>query len=131
MKQKLLVGFFFLLVLGIFFWPVFLKGWLPFPGDLLVGNYAPWQSYSFLGYAPGGVPHKAQGIDVVRMMYPWKNFSLDIIKSGQFPFWNPYNFSGNPHLANFQTAIFYPLNIVFFLFPFKFAWTVLDRKSVV
>ena len=126
MKQKkdLLVFFFFLGLLVIFFNPVFLKGWLPFPGDLLVGNYAPWNSYSFLGYPPGGVPHKAQGIDVVRQFFPWKHFSVEMFKKGEIPFWNPHYFSGNPHMANFQTGIFYPLNFIFFLFPFNFSWTI-------
>jgi len=115
---------FLFLTLVVFFWPSFSKGWLPFPGDLVVGNYAPWTSYSFLDYAPGGVPHKAQGIDVVRMFFPWKHFSVEMIKKGELPFWNPYNFSGNPHLANLQTGIFYPLNIIFLLLPFNFAWLI-------
>lgn len=114
----------FLGVTFLFFYPSLFHGFLPFPGDLLVGHYAPWNSYSFLGYAPGGVPHKAQGIDVVRELFPWRHFSVEMIKSGELPFWNPYNFSGNPHLANFQTAIFYPLSIIFLLFPFNLAWTV-------
>lgn len=115
---------FFFLVAACFFSPSFSKGWLPFPGDLLISQYAPWNAYSFLGYGPGGVPHKAQGIDVVRMFFPWKYFSIANLKSGQLPLWNPYNFAGNPHLANFQTGIFYPLNILFFIFPFNVAWTI-------
>ncbi|MCL5676047.1 MAG: YfhO family protein [Patescibacteria group bacterium] len=107
----------------LFFNPVFRKGFVPFPGDLLVGHYAPWNSYSFSGYAPGGVPHKAQGIDVVRQLYPWKYFSIDRMKKGQWPLWNPYNFSGNPAAANFQTGAFYPLNAVFLL-PFNSGWTI-------
>jgi len=123
-KKGLLILLFFLLVTGLFFWPSFLKGWLPFPGDLLVGNYAPWNSYSYLGYAPAGVPHKAQGIDVVRQFFPWKHFSVEMLKRGEIPLWNPHYFSGNPHLANFQTGIFYPLNFIFFLFPFNLSWTI-------
>lgn len=115
---------FFLLVVIVFFWPSFSKGWFPFPGDLVVGNYAPWSSYPHLGYSPGGVPHKAQGIDVVRQLFPWKHFSIEMLKKGGLPLWNPYNFSGNPHLANFQTGVFYPLNIVFLLLPFNLAWTI-------
>lgn len=123
--REFLIAFgLFLGVTLLFFYPVFLRGHLPFPGDLLVNHYAPWNSYSFSGYAPGGVPHKAQGIDVVRMFFPWKNFSIEMIKRGEMPLWNPYNFSGNPHLANFQTGIFYPFNFVFFLFPFNFAWMI-------
>ena len=123
-KRDWLVVIFFLLLLMVFFWPVFWKGWLPFPGELLVANYAPWNSYSFLGYSPGGVPHKAQGIDVVRQFFPWKYFSVQMIKKDQLPLWNPYNFAGNPHLANFQTGIFYPLNILFLIFNINVAWSI-------
>lgn len=123
-RKLLLVLGLFLGVIFLFFYPVFLRGNLPFPGDLLVGHYAPWNSSSFLGYTPGGVPHKAQGIDVVRTLFPWKHFSIGMVKKGELPLWNPYNFSGNPHLANFQTGIFYPFNLLFFLLPFNLAWTI-------
>lgn len=107
----------------LFFHPVFLKGYIPFPGELLVGGYVPWKAYSYLGYAPGGVPNKAQGIDVLKQLYPWKFFAVDQFKKGQWPLWNPYNFAGNPAAANFQTGAFYPLNIVFLL-PFNLGWTI-------
>lgn len=114
----------FFLISTIFFWPVFLKGYIPFPGDLLVGNYEPYKSNSYFGWGPGGVPNKAQGPDVIRELYPWKFFAIDSLKNGTLPWWNPYNFSGNPQLANFQTAAFYPLNIIFFLLSFNLAWTI-------
>jgi hypothetical protein len=123
-REFLIAFFLFLGITFLFFYPFFLRRYLPFPGDLLVGNYAPWNSYSFLGYAPAGVPHKAQGIDVVRQFFPWKNFSVEMLKRGEIPLWNPYNFSGNPHLANFQTGVFYPLNIIFLLLPLNLAWTI-------
>ncbi len=112
----------FLLCL-LFFYPVG-KGYIPFPGDILVGHYAPYKQDSHLGYPPGGVPHKAQGIDVVRQLYPWKLFVIESLKLGEIPFWTPYNFSGNHMMANFQSGVFNPLNIVFFLLPFESAWTL-------
>ncbi len=111
----------FVIVL-IFFYPI-LKGMIPFPGDLLVGT-PPYNSYSYLGYAPGGVPTKFQGLDVIRESFPWKYFAVSQLKKGQLPLWDPYNFSGNPLLANFQSGVFYPLNIVFFILPFTNSWTV-------
>jgi hypothetical protein len=110
-------------VVLVFFYPIF-KGQIPFPGDLLVGTN-PYKSQSFLGYAPGGYPNKAQGPDVVTEIYPWRYFSIDQLKQGNIPFWNPHNFSGNPQMADFQTAIFYPLNFLYFLLPFNFSWTLL------
>jgi hypothetical protein len=107
----------------LFFYPIF-KGNIPFPGDLLV-NTNPYRSQSFLGFTPGGYPNKAQGQDVIAEIYPWRYFSVNQLKQGNIPFWNPYNFSGNPQMADFQTAIFYPLNFLYFLLPFNISWTLL------
>jgi len=104
----------------VFFYPVF-SGKVPFPGDLLVGEYAPYNSYPFLGYNPGGYPNKGQSFDVLRLLYPEKEFSVRMFKNLELPLWNPYNFSGNPHIASLQSGSFYPFNIVFILSPFM-AW---------
>lgn len=108
----------------LFFYQTILFSRLPFPGDLLVGHYEPYRSYSYLGYAPAGVPNKAQGPDVIRQIIPWKSFAIESIKKKEIPLWNPYNFSGNPLMANFQTGVFYPLNLIFFFLPFQLAWSV-------
>lgn len=108
----------------MFFYQMVLFFKMPFPGDVLVGEYEPYRSYSYLGYNPGSVPNKAQGADVIKQMVPWKNFSIESLKKGEIPLWNPHNFSGNPLMANFQSAVFYPLNAIFFLFPFKVSWSL-------
>lgn len=126
MKNKpilLLVFFFF--ITGIFFYKFFLFGKVPFPGDLLISEYNPWKTYSYQGYVPGSYPNKAQYFDVIRQLYPWKTFVIEAFKGGTIPFWNPYNFSGSPLLANFQSAAFYPLNILYFLLPQITAWSIL------
>jgi hypothetical protein len=33
------------------------------------------------------------------------------------PFWNPFIFSGLPYLAHFESTIFYPLDLLFYLIP--------------
>ena len=110
-------------ILSIFFFQVFIKGFIPFPGDLLVHNYAPWKFYSYLGYIPGTYPTKNQYSDVIRQLYPWKVLVIDQLKHGVIPFWNPYSFAGSPLLANFQSQVFYPMNILYFILPFIYAWT--------
>lgn len=107
-----------------FFYQVFL-GKIPFPGDLLVSEYSPWKYFSFLGYAPGGFPEKFQYFDVVRQLYPWTTFVIQSIHSLQIPLWNPYNFSGSPLLANSQSAVFYPLHLLYLFLPQVAAWTLL------
>lgn len=120
-KEFSLICLLFILISLFFFAPV-LKGFIPFPGDLLVGEYGPYNSYPFLGYVPGSFPNKAQDFDVLRLIYPAKEFSIKMLKGFEWPLWNPYIFSGNPHLASFQSGSFYPVNIIFWLFPFNFAW---------
>lgn len=126
MFRKKIFGVFiiFLFVSLVFFNKTLVKGEIPFPGDLLVASYSPYSSYAFMGYAPAGYPHKAQNIDVVEQLYPWKYFSIDLLKKGEFPLWNPYNFSGTPHLAAIQSGTFYPFNILFLVLPFVLAWTI-------
>lgn len=117
--------FLFLVIVGVFFYKSILLGFTPFPGDLLVSEYAPWKTYSYLGYVAGSYPNKAQYFDVLRQLYPWRDFAFSTITLGQLPLWNPHNFSGTPLLANFQSAVFYPLNIVFFFLPFIKGWSFL------
>lgn len=124
MKREILfICLLFVLITLFFFNPVF-KGLIPFPGDLLVGEYTPYNSYPFLGYAPAGFPNKAQDFDVLRLLYPAKEFSINIFKYFDFPLWNPYIFSGNPHFGSLQSGSLYPLNIIFWLFPFVSAWSI-------
>lgn len=123
MRKDILAFIFFLAVSLAFFYPIFF-GKVPFPGDLLVGEYAPYNSYSFMGYAPGGYPNKGQNFDVLRLLYPWKEFSMESFASGSIPLWNPYSFSGTPHLASMQAGTFYPLNSIFLIPSFVIAWTL-------
>ncbi len=115
----------FLLVVGVFFSPVILHGLLPVPTDSLVGLYHPWRDL-YAGTNPQGVPFKNfLTTDPVRQQIPWRKLVVDELKQGKLPKWNPYGFSGTPLLANIQAAVFYPLNILFFVFTFPVAWTTL------
>ena len=53
---------------------------------------------------------------------PPRFFGVESIKHGDFPLWNPYQFSGHPFLANPQHGILYPLNSLFFVLPFDLAF---------
>ena len=122
-KEVLLIICIAAVVTAIFFYKTILHHQIPFPGDLLV-NQAPYKSESFLGYAPGGYPTIDQGKDVISQLYPWKYFTIEELKAGRIPFWNPYNFSGTLHMQNYQTGVFYPFNILFFLLSFTNAWSL-------
>src|SRR3989344_8092598 len=124
-KELCVSVFFFVALTAIVFYKFIIFGQIPFPGDLLIAEYNPWKSYSYLGYNPGSYPNKAQYFDVLRQLYPWKTFAVDLIKQGILPLWNPYNFSGAPLISNFQSAVFYPLGIFYLILPQISAWTFL------
>ena len=123
-RNSLIILLVFIFLSLVFFWRYFLKGQVPLPANLLVAAYGPWQHYLWEGY-PNGPPNKPIGFDVIRLFYPHRKFTIDQLKSGQWPLWNPYNFSGNVHLATYQAAVFYPLNFVYFILPLVDAWSTL------
>ncbi len=124
LKELIISKTFFVLIIVLFFHKFFFFGFVPFPGDLLISSYNPWKTYSYLGFNPGTYPSKDQYFDTARQIFPWKTYSINSIKNGQIPLWNPYNFSGAPLLANFQSSIFYPFNIFYFFLPQTLAWTI-------
>lgn len=115
----------FAVLVGLFFYQTIFYGRLPVPADTLVGLYHPWRDF-YANQYPRGVPFKNFLItDPVRQQIPWRKVTIDQWRTGTIPWWNPYSFSGTPLAANIQAAVFYPLNILFFLFDFKIAWTLL------
>lgn len=112
-------------IISLFFFQTIFLGKVPFPGDILVSDFQPWRSTSYLGYGVGGIPNKAQYPDVIRQIYPWKTLVVESLKQGKLPLWNPYNFSGAPLLGNFQSAALYPLNVFYLFFSQIDAWTIL------
>ncbi len=118
----------FALLTGIsllFFYKTFLFGKIPFPGDLLLAGYAPWNHESYAGYVAGAVPSKDQYFDVIRELYPWKTLVVGELKNRRWPLWNPYNFSGSPLLANYQSQVLYPFSVLYLVLPQPVAWTAM------
>ena len=111
------------LAVFLFFLPNLLKGTIPIPGDALLGLYHPWRDVSYHGFNKGKFPVKNPLItDPILQTYPWRKITLENLKEFKLPFWNPYSFSGQPLLANVQSAPFQIFNILFLILPFKTAW---------
>ncbi|KKS90504.1 MAG: hypothetical protein UV66_C0003G0017 [Candidatus Woesebacteria bacterium GW2011_GWA1_43_12] len=120
---KLFQKFWPVLIIGvvwfIFASPYFLKGLAPFPSKYLVTFFAPWS-------ASYGMPLKNNAMpDVITQIYPWKRLTIDTWRQGQIPLWNPYSFAGTQHAGNYQTAVFSPFNLLFFLTSEIDAWSLL------
>src|SRR5213080_1077586 len=117
----LLPLFYIFLIWFIFSSPYFLLGKMPYSASYQLNNFAPWDAYPNLH---GPVKNGAMP-DVTTQMYPWKHFTVEALQQGQIPFWNPYSFGGTSHLANYQSAVLSPLNLLFFFMSFRDAWSIL------
>src|SRR3989338_6268161 len=116
--------FLLILVTIVFYWQFIFLGKLPIPADTIAGLYHPYRD-AFSHSNPSGIAFKNYLVtDPVRQQYVWRKLALDQLKSGHLPLRNPYSFAGTRLLANLQSAVFYPLNILFFLMPFPIAWSV-------
>ncbi|HUJ15476.1 MAG TPA: YfhO family protein [Thermoanaerobaculia bacterium] len=58
--------------------------------------------------------------DVTRFVYPSRKIVAEIVRAGEFPFWNPYWQSGQPLAANPDYALFCPGQWLIFLPGFDF-----------
>jgi hypothetical protein len=61
------------------------------------------------------------GTDIWAAYYYWRHFGFDSLAGGEIPLWNPYSFSGIPFVAGMESAIFYPLNVIYFFFGTAFS----------
>jgi hypothetical protein len=57
------------------------------------------------------------GLDLVTYFYPYRVMAARVLSQGRLPLWNPDLYAGVPFLANIQTAVFYPPNLLFLLIP--------------
>ncbi|MGC8667441.1 MAG: hypothetical protein ACP5VE_04910 [Chthonomonadales bacterium] len=82
---------------------------------------APWNASA----SPSGrIPWNPLAYDAVGQFYPWRAFAAAALRNGTIPLWNPYSFCGAPFVANSQSAVFYPPNLLFVLMPADRAFAV-------
>jgi len=111
-RETMWVSLVLLALLAIFFWkPIFL-GLKLVPGDIVYSDplYYP--------HAPAGFvkPHNVLLYDQAYQFYPWRVLISQTLRQGALPFWNPFIYCGAPLLAEDQPAVFYPLNLLSYLF---------------
>ncbi len=96
LKNPFIVAAIFYLAIVLYvFWPIL---WPP-EGTLVFGDDI-HRSYHFF-----------------RQLFGWA------IARGEFPWWNPYLFSGEPLIANPSLAFWYPVNWLFALIPYRFVYS--------
>jgi hypothetical protein len=79
---------------------------------------SPWHVAGFLD------PQAYIYSDVVGEHYPWKLLFSEYIARGEFPLWNPYNFSGTPFVALSTPQLFDITNVIFLIFPARVAFDI-------
>lgn len=90
-----------------------------------VGLWAPVALLALLGVFFG--PALAAGTmlaphDGIALNYPLRLLWATVIRHGELPFWNPYNFGGMPFLATMHPGIFFPVNWFFLVLSPLAAW---------
>lgn len=102
----------------LFAFPYFGKGLIPFPSTYLVTFFPPWSASYAMPVKNNAMP------DIITQIYPWKHLTIESLKNGHIPLWNPYSFAGTVHAGNYQSAVFSPFNVLFFIFSFVDAWSI-------
>ncbi len=74
---------------------------------------SPWRAMA----SSPGTHWNALRWDAIGQFYPWRKFAAESIRAGIVPLWNPWQFCGTPFVANSQSAVFYPGNLLFWLMP--------------
>jgi len=64
------------------------------------------------------------GDDIHHQYYFYRQFVNTWLSQGVIPWWNPYNFSGSPFIANPLVNIWYPLNWLYSIFPLSLAYAM-------
>lgn len=90
------------LVIGVFFAPVLFQG----------------------RFMPEG------GGDLAGFLYPLYNHTVDSLRAGRIPLWNPFLYSGSPFLADIQTAVLYPLTLLQAVLPGPVDYRRLEILSI-
>ena len=62
----------------------------------------------------------SSGGDLTSYFIAARAFAAESLRAGHWPLWNPYIYGGQPFLAGFESALFYPPTLVF-------VWLPLDR----
>jgi hypothetical protein len=70
------------------------------------------------------------GGDLVSFVYPMYRFAAASLREGQIPLWNPYQYAGAPFLADNQSGVFYPFNLILFLIRSDFSYQAIQALVI-
>lgn len=83
-----------------------------------------WPVVSGQAWLPKG------GGDSVSFIYPMYRFAADSLREGTVPFWNPHQHAGAPFVADNQSGIFYPFNLLLFALWPGFSYRAIEALVI-
>jgi O-antigen/teichoic acid export membrane protein len=119
LQDAAFVALLFLLPL-LMFAPQTVGGRTLLPAENLY-QYEPYASYRAEANAPE-FPHNHLLSDLVLQNMQWKAFTLESLRAGEIPLWNPHQFGGIPFLAAGQQSTLYPFSILYYTLPLPAAY---------
>jgi hypothetical protein len=72
----------------------------------------------------------AGGGDLAPFLYPNYYFAAQQLRQGVIPLWNPHLYSGAPFAADIQSGLFYPFNLLIFLFVPQLSYNWLEYLAI-
>jgi hypothetical protein len=103
-----------------FCWPVFL-GRLMLPADMCL-LMLPWRA--LVDRFPWFHQPYNPMLDPIQQYLPWRIYAVESLRAGILPLWNPYAFCGTPFLANLQSTVLYPPNLLFLITGARYGFGV-------
>jgi hypothetical protein len=97
----------------LFLSPALFTGRYFSPSDLLF-TLAPWSDQPPAGWTG---PGNWGQFDATYVFEPWLRYTAAALHSGRLPLWNADNYLGAPFIGNIQSAVFYPGNWLYYLWP--------------
>jgi hypothetical protein len=97
----------------LFLGPAIFTGRIISPADMLY-NYYPWRVEQPAGWRG---PSNDLLVDSAVQFEPWLEYSARRLHAGELPLWNSDNMLGAPLVGNNQSALFFPLNWLYLLWP--------------
>ncbi|MCR4407392.1 MAG: YfhO family protein [Anaerolineae bacterium] len=73
----------------------------------------------------------AAGGDLASFLYPTYHYAAESLRRGDIPLWNPHLYLGTPFLADNQTAVFYPINLLFYFLTPELTYATMEWLVVV
>lgn len=108
------------LLLCLFYWNVVFGG-ATLMSSAYVSGTMPDGPFGYSGHRVSEIPVIDAGASAWQDL-PLTMLTHKIYSSGKFPLWNPHQSMGTPLAADMQSAVFFPLKFIVFLFPSSITW---------